>query len=71
MARYHIGVMLEQRGDLAGAAREYQRNLDDGVGEVSSMLRLAGIREGEGDKEEAEALRARARAFGETNGTEG
>jgi hypothetical protein len=44
MARYHIGVIYERRGDLEAAAREFQRSLDEGVGERSSQYHIEKIR---------------------------
>ena len=44
MARYHIGVIHERLGDLDAAEREFQRSLDEGVGEKSSLYHLEQIR---------------------------
>lgn len=66
MARYHIGVIHERMGDTASAAREFVRNQDEGIGEVSSLFHLAGIRRLEGKPEEADELLRRARQFGES-----
>ncbi len=67
MARYHIGVIYERLGDLKTAAREFQRSLDDGVGEASSLFHLARIRKSEGDEVGAKVLMERARQFARAN----
>ena len=66
MARYHIGVIYERRGDLAEAEREFRRSLDEGIEEASSLYHLARILEDRGDSREAEELLQRARQFGKT-----
>ena len=67
MARYHIGVIYERKDDPAAAAREFQRSLDDGIEEVSSLYHLAQIRKNQGDDAGAEKLLKRARQFGQTS----
>ena len=45
------------------AAREFQRSIDEGIGESSSVFHLATIREAEGNKKDAEELLKHARQF--------
>ena len=67
MARYHVGVVHERKGNTEAAAREFQRSIDEGISEVSSVFHLAQIRRAEGREEEAKALLERAREFGAQN----
>lgn len=64
MARYHMGVVHERRGEMGAAAREFQRSIEEGVGEVSSLYHLAVIRRAQGDEPAAQELLRRAREFG-------
>ena len=64
MARYHIGVIHERRGDVAAAAREFEHSMAEGVGEVAASTTWRQIRRGQGRTNEAEALLERRRQFG-------
>lgn len=68
MANYHMGVIHERRNEPDRAARSFQRAIDELVGEVSSVFRLARLRQAEGDDEEAEALLKRTREFASATG---
>jgi Flp pilus assembly protein TadD len=69
MSRYHIGVIYERLGDLDAAAREFQRSMDDGIGEVSSVYHLAQLHKARGDEKTAEKLLKHAQEFGRKNVT--
>jgi tetratricopeptide (TPR) repeat protein len=68
MANYHMGVVHERRNQPDKAARSFQRAIDELVGEVSSVYRLARLRQAQGDEEQAEALLKRTREFARSNG---
>jgi len=68
MANYHMGVIHERRHETEKAALSFQRNIDEAVGEVSSIYHLAMIRQAEGNLEAAEDLLARTREFAKANG---
>ena len=63
MANYHMGVIHERRGEPEEAERSYRRNLDESVGEVSSLYHLALLRRNQGDESQAEELLKRTREF--------
>jgi len=69
MAHYHIGVIHERRGETEAAEREFQRSLDEAVGEASSLFHLATIRRAKGDKKGAEELLRRAHEFSRAQST--
>jgi Flp pilus assembly protein TadD len=69
MAHYHMGVIHERRGELDLAAREFEKSLDDGIDEASSLYHLALIRRQKGDDKGAEELLRRAREFGAAKST--
>jgi len=48
------------------AAREFQRSLDDGIEDVSSLYHLAQIAREQGDEKRAAKLLEKARQFGRT-----
>lgn len=63
LARYFIGVIQERRGNRAAAAREFERSIEEGIGESSSLFHLAKIRDAEGHTREATELLKQARQF--------
>ena len=63
MANYHMGVIHERRNKPEVAERAYRRNLDESVGEVSSIYHLALLRRSQGDESQAEDLLKRTREF--------
>jgi len=64
MAHYHLGVIHEREGATEIARREFERSLEEGVHELSSLFHLAVIRRVEGDDAGAEELLRRAGEFG-------
>jgi len=64
MAHYHLGVIHEREGATEIARREFERSLDEGVHELSSLFHLAVIRRAQGNDAEAEELLRRAGEFG-------
>ena len=55
------------RKDYHAAVQSFQRSIDEGVEEVSSIYHLAEIRRSQGDEEAAAKLLEQAREFGKVS----
>jgi Flp pilus assembly protein TadD len=64
MAHYHLGVIHEREGETEIARREFERSLEEGVHDLSSLFHLALIRRAKGDNAGADELLRRAGEFG-------
>jgi len=69
MAHYHLGVIHEREGQFEIARREFERSLEEGVHELSSLFHLASIRRAHGDNAGADELLQRAGEFGKARPT--
>jgi hypothetical protein len=59
-----LGVIHEREGATEIARREFERSLEEGVHELSSLFHLSVIRRAQGDNAGADELLRRAGEFG-------